>query len=317
MERRKNGGKRDKWTAPTLAILIRILLDEKKLGRRAESGWTSESYTKVVVALKAAGYARTAKQVKGCWTRLKGQYKIMKGMLSLSGFGWNPRSKCITATEEVWAAYLDKHPKNAVFKDRAFEHFDDMAFLCDDIMATGEDAFSNGLSGGNQDPTSDNGTGAVDDANDGGDEDEEEDEDEEDGRGVLGNILNSSSSAFSTPKTSLASASKKGEPKRSRHGRVSSTSILAGLAASVESLAASFQEESQTNSTSDSPARCDKAWNALLEDEGADLSDNEFAAAAEVFSSSKLADQYLKFPDHHKAARRVWLNNAIARAMGL
>jgi hypothetical protein len=66
----KNGGKRDKWTAPTLAILIRILLDEKKLGRRAESGWTSESYTKVVVALKAAGYARTAKQVKGCWTRV-------------------------------------------------------------------------------------------------------------------------------------------------------------------------------------------------------------------------------------------------------
>jgi hypothetical protein len=64
-----------------------------------------------------------------------------------------------------------------------------MAFLCDDVMATGEDAFSNGLSGGNQDPTSDNGTGAVDDADDGGDEDEEEDEDEEDGRGVLGNIL--------------------------------------------------------------------------------------------------------------------------------
>jgi hypothetical protein len=55
----------------------------------------------------------------------------------------------------------------------------------------------------------------------------------------------------------------------------------------------------------------------LLEDEGTDLSDNEFAAAAEVFSSSKLADQYLKFPDHRKAARRVWLNNAIARAMGL
>ncbi|KAF8145611.1 Myb/SANT-like DNA-binding domain-containing protein [Mycena galopus ATCC 62051] len=183
----KKGGKRDKWTVPMLAILIRILLDEKKLGRWAESGWTSESYTKVVVALTAAGHARTAKQVKGCWTRLKGQYKIVKGMLSLSGFGWNPRSKCITATEEVWAAYLD-HPKNAGFKDRAFKHFNDMAFLCDDVMATGEDAFSNGLSGGNQDPTSDNGTGAVDDADDGGDEDEGADEDEEDGRGVLGNI---------------------------------------------------------------------------------------------------------------------------------
>ncbi|KAF8173246.1 hypothetical protein K438DRAFT_1850779 [Mycena galopus ATCC 62051] len=189
----KKGGKRDKWTVPMLAILIRILLDEKKLG------WTSESYTKVVVALKATGHARTAKQVKGCWTRLKGQYKIVKGMLSLSGFGWNPRSKCITATEEVWAAYLDKHPKNAGFKGRAFEHFDDMAFLCDDVMATGEDAFSNGLSSGNQDPTSDNHTGAVDDADDSGDEDEEADEDEEDGRGVLGNISHSKAQGLQQP----------------------------------------------------------------------------------------------------------------------
>jgi hypothetical protein len=51
-------------------MLIHILLDEKKLGRWAESGWTSESYTKVIIALKAVGYARTAKQVKGCWTQV-------------------------------------------------------------------------------------------------------------------------------------------------------------------------------------------------------------------------------------------------------
>lgn len=68
---------------------------------------------------------------------------------------------------------------------------------------------------------------------------------------------------------------------------------------------------------SDSPARRNKAWNAMVAEEGANLSDNEFAAAAEVFSSSTLADQYLKFPENRKAARRVWLNKAIARAMDL
>ncbi len=66
----KKGGKRDKWTANMLSILIRVLLDEKKLGRQAESGWTSESYNKVVAALKAAGTPRTSKQVKSCWTRV-------------------------------------------------------------------------------------------------------------------------------------------------------------------------------------------------------------------------------------------------------
>jgi hypothetical protein len=34
----------------------------------------------------------------------------MKGMLSLSGFGYNARTKSITATEEVWVAYLEVSP---------------------------------------------------------------------------------------------------------------------------------------------------------------------------------------------------------------
>ncbi|KAJ7124159.1 hypothetical protein C8R44DRAFT_875237 [Mycena epipterygia] len=91
-----------------LAVLIRVLLNEKKLGSQAESGWTSESYNKVVVALKAAGISRTSKQVKSCWTRIKGQYKIMKDKNSLSGFGFDARTKTLTATAEVCTAYLDK-----------------------------------------------------------------------------------------------------------------------------------------------------------------------------------------------------------------
>ncbi|KAJ6459823.1 hypothetical protein DFH09DRAFT_1115026 [Mycena vulgaris] len=78
------------------------------LGRQAESGWTSESYNKVVVALKDIGVIRssTGRQVKSCWTRLKGRYKIMKEMLGLSGFGYDAKTKSVTATEEVWDAYL-------------------------------------------------------------------------------------------------------------------------------------------------------------------------------------------------------------------
>lgn len=110
---------------------------------------------------------------------------------------------------------------------------------------------------------------------------------------------------------------KKVGSRRSRNGRVSGTDVLAGLAASVETLAASFQEESLAKPGSDSPARRDTAWNQMMENEGEDLSDNEFAAAVEVFSNTKLADQYLKFPLARESARRVWLNNAIARVQGL
>ncbi|KAJ7764054.1 hypothetical protein DFH07DRAFT_770703 [Mycena maculata] len=322
----KTARKRDKCTAGMMGILIQVLVAEKKLGRQAESGWTSESYNRVVVALKAAGIIRDSKQVKSCWTRTKGQYKVMKEMLGLSGFGLDPKTKALTAEEEVWDAYLAKHPKRKPFKHRPFPHYDDMALLCDDVMATGEDTFSNGASGGNQGLDSDvlndidnsfGAGGAGDDA-----DDEEDEEDDEPGRDVFSNISNDSASSASTPqpkalKNVAPVSSQKVGSKRSRHGRMSSMSVLAGLATSVETLAASFQEESQSKLTSDSPARRNKAWNAMLAEEGADLSDTEFAAAVEVFSKTICADQYLQFPADRKGAHRVWLNTAIARTMGI
>jgi hypothetical protein len=62
-----------------------------------------------------------------------------------------------------------------------------MALLCDDVMATGEDAFSNGISGGNRalDLGSDSpGNAGADDDGD----DDDEDEDDEGERGLFGNI---------------------------------------------------------------------------------------------------------------------------------
>lgn len=55
----------------------------------------------------------------------------------------------------------------------------------------------------------------------------------------------------------------------------------------------------------------------MVDDEGCDLSDNEFAAAVQVFGDPKLADQYLKFPPDRKGARRIWLSSAISRVQGL
>ncbi|KAJ7801064.1 hypothetical protein B0H14DRAFT_3885296 [Mycena olivaceomarginata] len=265
---------------------------KKKAGRQAESGWTSESYNKVVVALKAIGVIRSSRQVKSCWTRLKGRYKIMKEMLGLSGFGYNANTKSVTATEEVWDAYLAKKPKHKAFKNTPFIHYDDMALLCDDVMATGEHSFSNGCIGWNSESNVediDNSFSSGGMGNDGDDEDDDDDDDDDpDAPAVLGDILNNSASTPSTPQPkalkNATTVSVQKVQKRTRHNRTSSTSVLAGLAASVETLAAAFQDESQMKSNSDSPARRDKAWDMMLAEEGADLSDNEFAAAVEVFS---------------------------------
>ncbi|KAJ6553890.1 hypothetical protein B0H10DRAFT_1650709, partial [Mycena sp. CBHHK59/15] len=137
----KKGQKCDTWSAAQIIVLIRVLMEEKKLGRQAESEWTKESYQPVVQALKVIGTTRDMKQVKSCWTwvfQIKGQYKIAKGIQDLSGFGWDATKKCVSATEQVWDAYLEKHKKHRPFKTNTFPDYDDMAILCDDVRATGE-----------------------------------------------------------------------------------------------------------------------------------------------------------------------------------
>ncbi|KAJ6536512.1 hypothetical protein DFH09DRAFT_1324537 [Mycena vulgaris] len=300
----KKGQKHDSWKAAEVAVLIHVLSEEKKLGRQAESGWAAESYIRVGVALKAQlAVTRTNDQIKSCWTWIKGQYKILKEIHDLSGF---------------------RYPKHRPFQNQPFVHYDSMAILCDDVMATGEDTFFNGATGGNQTIN----LLSSDDLNDnmrsvGGDEDDEDKDDDEGTHQALGDVSNAvvlstprSKPLSSVPSSSTISSKKLGH-KCSCNNHVSSANILAGLAASVKSLAASFQDNSQSQSLSDSPARRDKAWNKMMEEEGADLSYNKLATTVEVFSNSKLADQYLKFPEARKSARHIWLNTAIGRVMGI
>ncbi|KAJ7504062.1 hypothetical protein B0H11DRAFT_1905944 [Mycena galericulata] len=141
--------------------------------------------------------------------------------------------------------------------------------------------------------------------------DDDEGDDAEAGRDVFRDVSNNSASnsVSSPPKPALKNVA----GVSSNRSRTRSASILAGLATSVETLAASSREESQFESTSASPARREKAWNAMIAEEGAELSDSEFAAAVEVFGETRYADQYLRFPADRKSARRVWLNTAIGR----
>ncbi|KAJ6532791.1 hypothetical protein DFH09DRAFT_1092785 [Mycena vulgaris] len=67
-----------------------------KFGKNGTRHWcyTVEHWQTGQVLLDQAGY------------QLKGRYKIMKEMLVLLGFGYDAKTKSVTATEEVWDAYL-------------------------------------------------------------------------------------------------------------------------------------------------------------------------------------------------------------------
>ncbi|KAJ6501074.1 hypothetical protein C8R47DRAFT_1317136 [Mycena vitilis] len=239
---------RDRWTGPMLGIMLRVFVSEKELGRQMDNG----CYDMAVVALHAAGVERSRQQVKSCWTRTKGQYMIMKEMLGLPGFGLDPKTRSVTAPDQVWDAYLvAKHKKHKTFRNRPFPYFSEVALLCDDGMATGEDTFLNEAPDGDQtqdllDRENNLGTsaGGYD-----GDDEEDGDEDENAPRDVHGSTSNDSRASSSPlPKAWNAATLRYDRlgSRGSRYDRTSNMSVLAELASSVGTLASapSAQEES-------------------------------------------------------------------------
>jgi hypothetical protein len=58
------------------------------------------------------------------------------------------------------------------------------------------------------------------------------------------------------------------------------------------------------------------AWKTVIEEE--DLSDTELALVPKIFRGrADVADEYLAFPEHKKAARRLWLDRELAHIQGI
>ncbi|KAJ7735178.1 hypothetical protein B0H16DRAFT_1731442 [Mycena metata] len=76
-------------------------------------------------------------------TPIIAQSKKLRG---LSGFGWDEGLKIVTASDDVWAAYLEKHENAKKWRKKPFPLYDDIMFLVDDKVATGAGAFHAGAS---------------------------------------------------------------------------------------------------------------------------------------------------------------------------
>ncbi|KAI0684609.1 hypothetical protein BC835DRAFT_1388890, partial [Cytidiella melzeri] len=98
---------RAKWKPSAQAALVAALHKEKVEGRMVENGFKPVSWTYASAAvLEKAWIGVNAKQCKSHWDMLCAQYKDLVRMRQLSGFGWNEEACQLTATADVWDAYL-------------------------------------------------------------------------------------------------------------------------------------------------------------------------------------------------------------------
>ncbi|KAH9916123.1 Myb/SANT-like DNA-binding domain-containing protein [Epithele typhae] len=142
------------WTPEKETLVLQTLL-ELRLDRDlvAENGFNTTAYVKCAAVLVGHGHAAGKEQVKAKWTRIKGDYNIVKELRSKSGFGWDEETQQVLAEDNVWRGILDplmtSNPKRynrmKHWRDNSFPHYDLVSQIVGDTQAVGDNAFSSEL----------------------------------------------------------------------------------------------------------------------------------------------------------------------------
>lgn len=97
------------WTPQMLETLVLGLIEQVRLGRRAESGFKTEAYQPVIDSIKAQmeeGATLTKAQVKSKVSWLKTMWQAWDRLRNESGVGIDHETGLLIADDEVWGPIL-------------------------------------------------------------------------------------------------------------------------------------------------------------------------------------------------------------------
>ncbi|XP_020096378.1 uncharacterized protein At2g29880-like [Ananas comosus] len=106
---------RAKWTDMHRAYLVELLQEHNKDKWRGQNGWNKEGWRSIHKAMitKFSHSNYTLEQVKDQEQQLKKQFKAVKNLVEMSGFGWDADKKMVSAPSEVWEPLINAHMQKA------------------------------------------------------------------------------------------------------------------------------------------------------------------------------------------------------------
>lgn len=90
-----------RWNDADIAKLVAGLLEAKDNGLASENGFKSTVWVGISASLEDP--LKLTRVCESKWTRLKTDFKAVKFLRELSGFGWDQTRSLVIAEPEVWA----------------------------------------------------------------------------------------------------------------------------------------------------------------------------------------------------------------------
>ncbi|KAI8019293.1 Uncharacterized protein LOK49_LG04G03878 [Camellia lanceoleosa] len=139
----KKRGKNIVWFKEMGKCLILELVHQANEGYKVDKGFKDQAYVAACSSLNSSFNLSLSRE--HCVNRLKTikkKFRLVQEMLSKSGFSWNPMTKMVECSDQVWTTYVAANPDAKGLRGKKIEMLDELSIVCGNDQATGEWACS-------------------------------------------------------------------------------------------------------------------------------------------------------------------------------
>ncbi|KAI7952840.1 hypothetical protein MJO29_008471 [Puccinia striiformis f. sp. tritici] len=128
------------WTAAMEKSALQLYVAAVQSGKRSDGGFKIDVHRSIARDLSAEfpGIPFTGEKLRSkCNQCFKKWYDAFLACKDASSFGWNEQHNMVTASEEVWEAFLRSHPAARRFKNTSFPEYHELFVIFGGHTATG------------------------------------------------------------------------------------------------------------------------------------------------------------------------------------
>ncbi|KNE94232.1 hypothetical protein PSTG_12460 [Puccinia striiformis f. sp. tritici PST-78] len=117
------------WTGAMEKSALQLYVAAVQSGKRSEGGFKIDIHRSIArdLAAEFPGIPFTGEKVRSKYNQcFKKWYDAFLACNDASGFGWNEQHNMVTASEEVWEAFLRSHPAARRFKNTPFPEYNNL-----------------------------------------------------------------------------------------------------------------------------------------------------------------------------------------------
>ncbi|GMP65644.1 hypothetical protein CsSME_00026352 [Camellia sinensis var. sinensis] len=115
------------------------LVHQANEGYKVDKGFKDQAYIAACSSLNSSFNLSLSRE--HCVNRLKTikkKYRLVHEMLSKSGFSWNPMTKIVECSDQVWTTYVAANPDAKGLRGKKIKMLDELSIVCGNDQATDE-----------------------------------------------------------------------------------------------------------------------------------------------------------------------------------